>query len=306
MTTTIPELVKSRFNIDVKLLNKRFNQDGWELEGESAVVCTDCDHGTRLVVFRKPYKSSGKFYKYWCVVCLTCKEAAALSNYDSESQKLISKSSIAELPWTLVKFEPKCTHSHSFGNCPNVNCPKKLTGEQWTEGWSLSWYGDNQVYKCKYGRFSLNERLVVAKEIFAVLDNFIDTYYGKNVAPFDVCITPVSHAKKSFELTNFLAEELQGKGISNQSHALTEKTKLPPMKNIGSEKQRRSLLEGNFRLTTNAQINKASGFLLLDDVFDTGSTLSTIARLINSKFPEKPVYVIAISRLHSWDGTEAL
>ena len=78
------------------------------------------------------------------------------------------------------------------------------------------------------------------------------------------------------------------------------------MKNIGSEKQRRSLLEGNLRLTTNAQINKASGFLLLDDVFDTGSTLSTIARLINSKFPEKPVYVIAISRLHSWDGTEAL
>jgi len=41
-------------------------------------------------------------------------------------------------------------------------------------------------------------------------------------------------------------------------------------------------------------------------VFDTGSTLSTIARLIKSMFPEKPVYVIAISRLHSWDGTKPL
>ena len=306
MLSTVPELVKSKFNVDVKLLNKRFSEDGWELEGESSAVCTDCDFGTRLLVFRKPYESSGKFYKYWCVVCLTCKEAAALRNYDDESRKLITKSLIEKIPQKIIKYEPKCTHLNAFGNCPNMNCPKKLIAKEWTEGWSLSRYSDKQVYKCKYGKLALNERLVVANEIFAVLDNFIDTYFGKNIAPFDVCITPVSHAKKDFELTNFLAEELQGKGISNQSLSLTEKTKLPPMKNIGSEKQRRSLLEGNFILTTNAQINKARGFLLLDDVFDTGSTLSTIARLIKSMFPEKPLYVIAISRLHSWDGTEPL
>jgi hypothetical protein len=176
MSSTIPELVKSKFNVDVKLLNRRFSGDGWELEGESSAVCTDCDFGTRLLVFRKPYESSGKSFKYWCVVCLTCKEAAALRNYDADSRKLITKSLIEKLPQKIIKYEPKCTHSNAFGNCPNMNCPKKLISKEWTVGWSLSRYSDNQVYKCKYGKLSLNERLVVANEIFAVLDNFIDTY----------------------------------------------------------------------------------------------------------------------------------
>jgi len=304
MSGTIPELVRSKFKVDIKLLNARFKEDGWELEGESSAVCTDCDFGSNLLVFRKAYESSNKLYKYWCLVCLTCKEAAALGNYDSESQKLIRKSLIEKLPQMASRDEPKCTHSKTFGECLNMSCPKKLRAQGWDEGWSLTMYSDNRVYKCKYGKFPLNERLEAAGEIYAMLKNFIDNYFGRNTAPFDVCITPVSHVKKDFELTHYLAEKLQRIGISNQSDALTEKIKLSPMKSIGSEKERRNALDGNFLFNTNSLIENSRGFLLLDDVFDTGSTLSAIAKLIRSRYPEKPMYVIAVSRLHSWDETE--
>jgi hypothetical protein len=47
--------------------SERFTAPGWEYEGTPPLPCPEC--GGRLHVWRKPYESGGKAYRYWAIVC---------------------------------------------------------------------------------------------------------------------------------------------------------------------------------------------------------------------------------------------
>jgi hypothetical protein len=46
---------------------ERFAAPGWVYEGTPLIPCPEC--GGKLYVWRKPYESGGKAYRYWAVVC---------------------------------------------------------------------------------------------------------------------------------------------------------------------------------------------------------------------------------------------
>ena len=85
-------LVKKMFDIDISTDNSYFASYGWTYKTQVSVECADCVEGDFLHVFRKKTslnRPKSKRNEFWCLVCLVCKKAVALSDYDSASITLI-------------------------------------------------------------------------------------------------------------------------------------------------------------------------------------------------------------------------
>lgn len=66
---------------------QRFSEPAWTHEGGSSVGCADCDG--ELHVFRRPYESAGKQYRYWGFVCSECAGCFTLDEFDSATQQML-------------------------------------------------------------------------------------------------------------------------------------------------------------------------------------------------------------------------
>ena len=67
----------------------RFNEPGWWYQGETPIFCSKCSVGSFLHSIRKDYDSNGKTYKYWCLVCTSCKIATDLEGFESADKKIL-------------------------------------------------------------------------------------------------------------------------------------------------------------------------------------------------------------------------
>lgn len=65
----------------------RFAGPTWNYEGGAGMCCFEC--GEELQVFRRPYESAGKQYRYWGFVCPGCRRCFTLDEFDTASQKLL-------------------------------------------------------------------------------------------------------------------------------------------------------------------------------------------------------------------------
>ncbi len=92
---SVISLVKRMFDIDISTDNLYFSSYGWIYKTQVSVECADCEAGDFLHVFRKNTsmnRPQSKRVEYWCLVCLVCKTAVALNDYDSASVTLIKES----------------------------------------------------------------------------------------------------------------------------------------------------------------------------------------------------------------------
>ena len=64
---------------------QRFSEPTWTHEGGSSVGCVDCDG--ELHVFRRPYESAEKQYRYWGFACSECARCFTLDDFDSATQQ---------------------------------------------------------------------------------------------------------------------------------------------------------------------------------------------------------------------------
>jgi excisionase family DNA binding protein len=63
----------------------RFDEPGWELDGETDIGCDAC--GACLVVYGKAWRSSvGVEYRFWGIACPSCQGVWELDQYDDETQ----------------------------------------------------------------------------------------------------------------------------------------------------------------------------------------------------------------------------
>ncbi len=85
--SSVPDLVESRFGVRVECSHGRFKEPGWTFQGGCDVSCGDCDSEASLVVYRKPYTTSQGTYRYWAIVCMSCKVVSALGDFESADQK---------------------------------------------------------------------------------------------------------------------------------------------------------------------------------------------------------------------------
>lgn len=81
--------VKQELEIDLTSSIGRYLIDGWYFQGVCPVLCKQCR--TPYAVFRCPYTTSAGSYKYWALVCSSCKSVSSLDEVPDSEKKFLRK-----------------------------------------------------------------------------------------------------------------------------------------------------------------------------------------------------------------------
>ncbi len=208
--------------------------------------------------------------------------------------------------WGLAR-KARCKCDFPAGMCANIECPHLLnsreTSSLWTEGWALSKYSSQPhkktrigslVKKIKYDRspgYSLTERTSDAKIISNEVIEMIKWLYDPTDLPFDLCVCPPSHQIKPLDLPDFICKSISGGSIKYGKKTIIERIPLTTIK-VGPKEDRSEKLSDNFVFDCPEPLYPSKGVLIIDDVFDTGSTITGVSRAISAQFPNIPRFVI--------------
>ena len=90
---SVAEAALNHLSIDIEVSKgpTRFFEAGWFYVGHTEVNCTRCAHP--LEGFRKPYRSAGRTFHHWALVCPTCRTAIEPGNLSPETRKRLYDSS---------------------------------------------------------------------------------------------------------------------------------------------------------------------------------------------------------------------
>lgn len=201
----------------------------------------------------------------------------------------------------------RCICDFPAGTCANIECPHLLnsreTSSLWIEGWALSKYSSEPykktrigglIKKIKYDRspyYSLTERISDAKIISDEIIKMIKWLYNPSDLPFDLCLCPPSHEVKPLDLPDFICKAISGGSVKYAEKSLIERIALTTIK-AGPKEERAKKLVDNFVFDCPEALFPSKGILIIDDVFDTGSTITGVSRAVSARFPNIPRFVI--------------
>lgn len=101
-------------------------------------------------------------------------------------------------------------------------------------------------------------------------------------------------------ISAFIASKLES--MSDCSSSIRKVKDLPSMKTITAIEERAEILKGAYEINRELMPKQMSGILIIDDVFQSGSTVREVARTLKREFPDVPRYVITITHLRGvWE-----
>ena len=105
---SVPEQVEALLGFQPLVTHDRFGEPGWIYEGCCGdVACASC-RDTPLHVWRRPYQTGGKTYRYWAIVCTTCRTIVDLSGFDNSAKKSLRE-------WSAA-FQAEAGAGNEFGD----------------------------------------------------------------------------------------------------------------------------------------------------------------------------------------------
>ena len=201
----------------------------------------------------------------------------------------------------------RCKCDFVAGTCSNIECPHSLNSREtqsfWVEGWALSKYSIESykksnigglIKKIKYDKsdsYSLENRILDAKIIANQIIGMIKWLYDPKNLPFDICVCPPPHKAKPLDLPDFICEAVSGGSVKYLNKSIIERIPLSTVMNLRKEERNEKLID-NFIFDCPPDIYPKKGVLIIDDVFQTGSTVKGVSRAIGSQFPGIPCFVI--------------
>ncbi len=211
-----------------------------------------------------------------------------------------------ENPWGLDR-KARCKCDMPAGTCINIECPHLLNSREtssfWTEGWAISKYSAEPykktgigglIKKIKYDKspdYTLVKRTADAKIISDEIVKMIKWLYDPTDLPFDLCVCPPSHEVKPLDLPDFICKAISGGSVKYAEKSLIERIPLGTIKS-GPKEERSKKLVDNFVFDCPENLYPSKGVLIIDDVFDTGSTITGVSRAVSAQFPNVPRFVI--------------
>lgn len=187
----------------------------------------------------------------------------------------------------------------------------------WERGYSLSLYSsafDSETNKQDYSDIG---RLVYEYKWFKQLPNerrqeIVKLCAGQIVKTlkldedirefqFNSCIAALPNGTSGHSLPQDLAVEISAAyaWIQNDSKCLRKVKELPQIKNLKDYESRKDTLKDAYEIVANYDFSGVEGFLIIDDVYESGSTLREICRTLNRVVPEIPRYVLTLTHLKS-------
>lgn len=190
------------------------------------------------------------------------------------------------------------------------------THQLWIRGISLSVYSRSYdsytheqdfsrlgrlVYDYKYIKnLNSERRSEIIKECSQAIINELQLKPFPAKETFNCLISVPANISKDIALPREIAEYLTAEyaWLTDCSKALTMSRTNISMKNTKKE-ERGEEIKGAYLINPSLLPSDIRGFLIIDDIYDTGSTVREIARTLKRHFPEIPRYVITLTHLRS-------
>lgn len=187
--------------------------------------------------------------------------------------------------------------------------PVKLEGP-WTEGHALDFHtsssrylGDNEFGHPVYEtvRTPLGEALYQLKysgnrSVLPEIAESVREFLSSRTWRLDAIVpVPPSNARRAVKPVQEIAAALGHlTGLPVCGSCLTKVKTTPELKNVYGRDERERLLNGAFRI--DRRLTTGKRLLLLDDLYRSGATAATLARLLLKDGEAAAVYFIAITR----------
>jgi len=146
------------------------------------------------------------------------------------------------------------------------------------------------------------ERYVIAEyfsdEVFRAIKSGLEPKYAS--PPFNVCIGPPENRNTGHSLPNYVCQKLAKKlnWMKNGFDSVKKTRSGEVMKKVPRE-ERSLKLNGLYRIDSSRLPEGVFGILIIDDVFETGSTVEAVCDALEMEFPSIPRFVVALSHLHA-------
>lgn len=149
------------------------------------------------------------------------------------------------------------------------------------------------------------QREKIAQTFAAQVFNLIRTelkrdYPNPTKPPFDVVLGLPENRNTGRslpkDLCRILAEEHLW--LSDGFSTVTKTRPGTVLKEIPASQRREKVL-GLYAIKKGASLSPKRGFLIIDDVFETGSTVSGLCDTLQKEFPKVPRFVVALTHLHA-------
>jgi predicted amidophosphoribosyltransferase len=116
---------------------------------------------------------------------------------------------------------------------------------------------------------------------------------------FNACIGVAPNRKTGHSLPLDLALQLSIRfdWLKDESNCLVKTRDMDTIKKLKGEKLRAGALQGGYKVNESFDYSGIRGFLIIDDVFETGATLKEVCRTLQSRFPAIPRYVLTITQV---------
>lgn len=116
---------------------------------------------------------------------------------------------------------------------------------------------------------------------------------------FNSCIGVAPNRKTGYSLPLDLALQLSIKfdWIRDESNSLQKTREIETIKNLKGEKLRAEMLRDAYVVKDDFNPVGVRGFLIIDDVYETGATLKEVCKTLQTRFPEIPRYVLTITQV---------
>jgi len=101
-----------------------------------------------------------------------------------------------------------------------------------------------------------------------------------------------------------LLETNYPKILKNSSAAISKTKEIPVIKNIESVEERAAHLKDAYTVDK-SKIQMPKGFLVIDDIYGSGSTVRSLGRTLRDSFPEVPRFLITLTYLKSNLGVKS-
>ena len=118
---------------------------------------------------------------------------------------------------------------------------------------------------------------------------------------FNSCIGVIPNGASGHSLPQDLATYLSQKynWLRDDSKCMSKVRDLPQMKNLTDYDLRKETLSNAYKLDEHYDLSGVSGLLIIDDVYESGSTLREICRTFKRSSPEIPKFVVTLTHLRS-------
>lgn len=196
-------------------------------------------------------------------------------------------------------------------DCPNQDCYKRFQVPGFDLFWGLGRYTHfpsgienqkdtmrkaffgSQINSLKYGnpaQSSLDERVIA---LASSIEKFIT---GMNLGQFETGFTVPSSRPNTVNVMRLVMLRLYKANLIRGMTTLNKKGEFPTLKSIDRDK-RHATVANKFFYNTELISNSETHFLVLDDVFDTGATMTEAARAIRVGFPKAKILGLAVTYL---------